>query len=72
VSEDVEELALALVDLVLVPLSIPAGAGHGSRVRPRVGFFPLSVRLPLGPCCMWLCESETHYLEAHRSGPAET
>jgi hypothetical protein len=68
--EDVEELALALVDLVLVPLSIPAGTGHGSRVL-RAGLLPL-VSLPLRPCFIRLCESETHYLEAHRSGPAQT
>src|SRR5256885_13547990 len=70
-SEDVEESALALVDLVLVPLSIPAGAGHGSRVQ-RVGLLPLLVLLPLLPCCIWsVCESETHTLRLTMSGRAK-
>jgi hypothetical protein len=56
--EDVEELPLALVDLVLVPLSIPAW-GDGSRVQ-RVGLLPLLVLLPLVPCYLDL--SETHTL----------
>src|SRR3954452_16737904 len=70
-SEDVEQLALALVDLVVVPLSIPAWTGHGSRVR-RAGLFPLLVLLPLLPCCIWsVCESETHTFRLTTSGLAK-
>src|SRR4051812_20130726 len=58
--EDVEQLSLALRDLVLVPLTIPARTRHGGRVE-RMGLLPLGpAHAPPWSCIGVFCECGTH------------